>query len=127
MRKAKLTFGFIILCFIAKSQTPYYYYYNGEKQYLTLDTKRAFLSVKEQELPNTIRQRNIRTTAFRADNSDKKHYKTRQGTNRFYTRLSFDEPMSDEQYLNLLSEIKRQNRDAIISPYFKFNKKPQSL
>ena len=34
MRKIKLTFVIALFCFIAKSQTPYYYYYKGEKQYL---------------------------------------------------------------------------------------------
>jgi len=106
---------------MAKSQTPYYYYYSGEKQYLSLNTEYVFLSVKQQQLPDSIQQRNIRSAAFRADNSDKMYYQNRQGTNRFYTRLNLDSNLSDTQYLNLLSDMKRQNRDAIISPYFKFS------
>ena len=54
MNKLKLTVGFTLLLAFANAQTPYYYYYNGEKQYLTLDTKHAFLSVKEQQLPDSI-------------------------------------------------------------------------
>ena len=122
MKVKKLIIGVAIVLSMAntKAQTPYYYYYNGEKQYLTLDTKHAFLSLKEQQLPDSIRQSNsIRATAFRADNSDKKQYQAKQGINRFYTRLDFDEQLSDEQYLNLLADMKRQNSGAIISPYFK--------
>jgi len=71
MKKITFTLGFTLFCAIVNAQTPYYYYYSGEKQYLTLDTKHAFLSVKQQQLPDSIRQRNIRATTFRSDNSDK--------------------------------------------------------
>ena len=123
MKKVTLIFGLIILCFIAKSQTPYYFYsYTGEKVYLSLDAKSAFLSLKEQQEPESIQQRSIRTNSLRSDDSDRKQYQAKQGTSRFYTKLDFEENLSDEQYLNLLADMKRQNKAAIISPYFKTNK-----
>jgi len=71
MRKIRLSFGIILLCLVAKSQTPYSCYFEGVKVSFTLDTEHAFLSVKNQQLPDSIRQRNIRATTFRSDNSDK--------------------------------------------------------
>jgi hypothetical protein len=62
MKKITLTLGIVLFCFIAKSQTPYYYYYGDKKVYLSLDAEHAFLSVKEPSVPDSIRQRNIRTT-----------------------------------------------------------------
>ena len=40
-------------------------------------------------------------------------------TDRYWTELSFDKDLSDEEYLELLSDIKRKNSDIIIAPYFK--------
>jgi len=119
MRRIKLTFGIIIFCLIAKSQTPYYYYYKGEKQYLTLHTEYAFISVKEQSVPNSIQQRSIQTTALRSDNSDRKQYQGKNRTSRYYAELKLEKNLSEKQYLELLEDIKHQNKDVIIAPYFK--------
>jgi hypothetical protein len=129
MRKLLFVFGFTTFYFIGnaqnfiadtQTQTSYYYYYEGKKQYLSLHTGYAFLSIKEQQLPDSIRQRNnISAITLRSDHSDKKQYQTRNGTSRYYTELKFNGNLSDEQYLNLLTDIKRQNEDAVISPYFK--------
>ena len=116
MKKLTFTIGLTVFCFIAKSQTPYYYY-KGEKQYLSLDTEHAFLSVKEQQLPDSISQRTISATALRPDNQNP----SRKVATRYYTELKFEEKMSEKQYLDLLSDIKRQNKDAIVAPYFKFS------
>jgi hypothetical protein len=128
MRKLLFVFGFTVFYFIGdaqnfitntQTQTSYYYYYEGKKQYLTLHTGYAFLSIKEQQLPDSIRQSNISAIALRSDHSNKKQYQARNGTSRYYTELKFNENLSEEQYLNLLTDIKRQNEDAVISPYFK--------
>ena len=119
MKKLLFTIGIILLCVVSKSQTPYYYYYEREKQYLSLNTEYAFLSVKEQMLPADIKQRNIKTTELRSDKSDKKQYQGQNRMSRFYTELRFEEKLSDEQYLKLLADINRKNKDVIVSPYFK--------
>ena len=54
MEKLLFTFAFTLLCLAGKSQTPYYYYYEGEKQYLSLNTEYAFLSLNEQQLSADI-------------------------------------------------------------------------
>ena len=121
MKKISFTFGLLLFCFIAKSQTPYYYYYNNEKQYLNLDTEHAFLSVKNQQMPDSIAQRTVRATVLRSDNVEKIQNQAKNTTNRFYAELQLGENLSEQQYLNLLAEMKQQNKDAIILPYFKFS------
>lgn len=122
MRKLQTTLGFVLLCFILAAQTPHYFYnHKKERVYLSLNTRYAFLSVSEQVLPANIQQRNIRTTELRSDNTNRKQLQARQGTNRFFTTLSFEETMSDEQYLRLLSDIRNQNENVIVSPFFKIN------
>jgi len=75
MKKILFTFGIALLCLTAKAQTPYYYYYGGEKQYFSLNTEYAFLSLKEQQLPVDIQQRNdIKTMEFSSDSIDRKHF-----------------------------------------------------
>jgi hypothetical protein len=59
MKRAQLII--ILFFFIAKniySQTPCYYYYKGEKQYFSLNTKYAFLSLNEKQIPDNIKQLN---------------------------------------------------------------------
>jgi len=106
---------------INAQETSYYFYnYKGEKVYLSLNTSCAFISLKEQQLPENIKKSNIvKAKELKSDKSDKKQYKNRKGKNRFYTELNFNNKMSDKQYLHLLSDIKSENKDAIISPYFR--------
>ncbi|MDR0368369.1 MAG: hypothetical protein LBH82_04425 [Bacteroidales bacterium] len=72
----KVCIGLLTLLFVAgmkaQKQTPYYYYYKGEN----LHTEYAFLSVKEQQLPDSINKRNISTSALRSDNVAKKQFQT---------------------------------------------------
>jgi hypothetical protein len=122
MKKLLFTLGLTLFCLISNAQTPYYFYnYKGEKVFLSLNTSHAFLSVREPGLPSEFQQRNVRTGRLQSDRSDQKQFQTRSGTRRYYTTLSFDEKMSDEQYLSLLSDIKRENKDVIIAPFFKGN------
>jgi len=74
MRKLLCILGIIFLCIVSNAQTPYYYYYKGKKKYFSLNTEYAFLSVKEQQLPVDIKQRGIKASELRSDNSDKKEF-----------------------------------------------------
>jgi len=118
MKKLLFTFTMSLLWLGVKAQTPYYHYYEGEKRYFSLNTEYAFLSLKEQKLTDDIQRRNnIKATTLHPDISDQKQ--SSRGEKRFYTMLHFEEKLSDEQYLELLSDIKKRNKDVIISPYFK--------
>jgi hypothetical protein len=79
------------------------------------------LSVKEPQLPDNIKQRNIKTTEFRSDKSEIRQYQGQKRANRFYTELRFEEKLPDEQYLMLLKDICHQNEDVIILPYCENN------
>ena len=76
MKKVTLAFGFIVLCFIARSQTPFYYYYGGEKQYLEVSPNKILVQFAENMDSNTIRSIIAKNTSFhvsdirKADNKD---------------------------------------------------------
>ena len=116
-----LVFFFFVLVNLMAQTSYYFYNYEGKKVYLSLNTKYAFLSLKEKQLPVDIQQRSVKVAELQSDKSDQKQYQTKKGTSRFYTVLSFEERLSDEHYLKLLSDMKRQNMDVIISPFFKAN------
>jgi hypothetical protein len=109
----------LLLCVVSNAQTPYFYYYKGEKQYLSLSTEFAFLSLKETKLPESIKYFIVGASELQSDKSDKKPYQGKTETCRYWTELRFKNHLSEEQYLQLLSDIKSQNEDVIISPYFK--------
>jgi len=98
-----------------------YYFYNseGKKVYLTLNTKYAFLSVDEPQLPIDIAQRGMQASEFKSDNSDTKQYQGKYGQRRYFAELSIENDLTSKQYLKLLSDIKDQNSNVIIAPYFK--------
>jgi len=123
MKKFLFIFVITLMCLPTKAQTPYYYFVREgdkenisyHKEYLSYHTEYAFLSVKEPKLPVEMQQRNIQAAEWKYDKSEN----VKIGTGRFYTELRFGEKLTDEQYLNLLSELKRKNKDIIIAPYFK--------
>ena len=102
MKNLLFIFEILLLNIALNAQTPRYYYYEKKKQYLSLNTEYAFLSLKKPNIPDDILQRNINYTELQSDNSNKKQYQGSFGANRFYTRLDVTETLSEEQYLNLL-------------------------
>jgi len=117
-------FIIILLLLIANNsyaQTPYYYYYKGDKQYFFLNTEYAFLSLKEPKIPDNLLQCNISFSELKSDNGNKKIYQGKRGFCRYWTELHFNERLSVEEYFAFLAEIKFNNKDVIISPYFKSN------
>ena len=61
MRNKIKLIGLFFFIFIGlNAQTPYFYYYGGEKQYLELDTRSAFVSAANE---NTVNR------AFTANNA----------------------------------------------------------
>jgi len=109
--------------FSEDNESPYYFYdYNGDKVFLTLNPKYAFLSVKEPIMPADILQRNGITpfSELEYDYGDKKgEYKGKTGPARYCTALVIEKDLTDEQYLALLSDIKNKNPEVFIAPYFK--------
>jgi hypothetical protein len=75
MKKLLFVFIFTFLCIVSNAQSPYYYYYEGKKIYLSLNTEYAFLSLKEQNIPTDIKQHKIKVSDLQSDKSDRKQYK----------------------------------------------------
>jgi len=116
MKKTLFILCFMMFCFVLNAETPYYFYnYEGKKVYLSLNTEYIFLSSKEPSLPIDIVQHKFDYKEFQ---SDRKQY-SESVLNRFWTELSLGSKISDEQYLALLSEMKHQSKDIIVSPFFK--------
>lgn len=119
-RRIQTILGFILLSIVVIGQTPYYFYnYQGEKVYLSLNTKYAFLSTQKSQLIKNIDLQNFTISELRSDGTDRKQFQSQKGIRRYHTAITFNEKMSDEQYLNLLSDIKYQNPEVIVSPFFK--------
>ena len=120
MKKLPLILGIVLLYTVSIAQTPFYFHnYKGERVYLSLNTKYAFLSVRDQQLPTAIQRHNVRAVEFQSDRSDRKQFQGRAGASRYFTVLDFEEAMSDEQYLALLSDMRRENNNVIIAPFFR--------
>jgi len=119
--RIKLIGLFFILSIVGlhATQTPYYFYSKNERVYLQLNTKFAFLSLPTQTIPENIRQLNVHISEMRSDNSAIFQYQAEHKLNRYYAILTFENEMSPENYLSLLSNIKQQNEDVIIAPFFK--------
>ena len=59
MKKKIKLIGLLFFVFVGlNAKTPYFYYYNGEKQYLELDTRYVFVSVANE---NTVKAYTVST------------------------------------------------------------------
>ena len=96
----------------------YFFTGDGNRVYLSLNTNYAFLSIREPRLPAEFAQRslNIRASEFQAERrTDVGRF---HAESRYYTTLRFEETLSEEQYFELLADIRRENEGVIISPFF---------
>ena len=104
----------------AAGSHPYYFFTGeGNKVYLSLNTNYAFLSVREPRLPDEFAQRGISISAAEFQIERRTDRGRFQSESRFHTKLKFEETLTDEQYLKLLSDLRRENEGVIISPFFK--------
>ncbi|MCL2130867.1 MAG: S8 family serine peptidase [Lentimicrobiaceae bacterium] len=116
--KINLTGLLFLLSFVGlNAQTPYFYYYNGQKQYLELDTRYVFVSVSESDTANAVVVGKLHQNALRADIPATVQSRTQY--KRFWAELSVEDSLSDAVYLAKLSEMKNAGQDIIVSPYFK--------
>ncbi len=118
MGKNYLT-GLLLIFLVANvvAQTPYFYYYKGEKQYLELDTKHIFVSVADENAAGEFASKNKAAQPFCADIPAGMQPKT--NFKRYCTELVFENHLSEETYLSKLTEIRNSGKDVIAAPYFK--------
>jgi len=105
---------FLIFVRGISAQTPYYFYYNGVKQYLNLDQRYVFFSITDTTRFNRL---DIQKSNFRRDIPDAKQVK--QGyAKRYWQKLILDDNLTTSQYQNKIALIKQNNSNAVIAPYF---------
>jgi hypothetical protein len=122
MKQKIFFFGLLCLLTVVSlyAQTPYFYYYDGKKQYLELDTKYIFVSAADDNTAKLFVSGNLDNAThqpFRVDIPEGWQLKTNY--KRFWTTLNFEEKFSDEAYLSKLLELNNTEQDIIITPYFK--------
>jgi subtilisin family serine protease len=120
MRKKIKLIKLLLFVFIGlNAQTPYFYYYGGERQYLELDTKYVFVSVADENTADrAFTTHNAKYEPLRIDIPEGNRSRTNQNK-RFWSVLSLEDRLSGEAYLAKLVEIKNTEEDLIVAPYFK--------
>ncbi|MDR2893949.1 MAG: hypothetical protein LBU97_00620 [Alistipes sp.] len=89
----------------------YYYYYSGEKEQFELDTRYAYLALREPIMPEDIVERGVEYDEFRLTDIAEDFQQ--------YTKLILEDGLSDRAYLAMLSDIKNANPEIVIQPYLK--------
>jgi subtilisin family serine protease len=109
-------FAFILLCgSVIYAQTPYYYYYKGEKQYLNIDRSKLFISVVDTAQLNLALD--IKKSKFLGDIPVNRQVR-QEYTKRYWQELTLQNSLSASQYQSKVSLIKQNNVNAVVSPYF---------
>ena len=104
MKKLLFILGVMLLCSVLTAQTPYFFYQQGERLYLELDTRYAFISVANNNA-NMIRAfaaNGAMQNPLRADVLGSMHLQS--GHKRYWTILNFENELSNEAYLALLGQ-----------------------
>lgn len=116
MKKISL-FIVVLFCTTILYAQKYYYYYDGNKQYLELNTQHAFFLQKENKELN-VNSLNIKHSSLKLMELGRYAKKTMEKDLRYWTELSFEDKLSETDYLMNLSEIKTIDKECVIAPYF---------
>jgi len=115
--KPKLYLPFFLLLFTmtTMAQSDYhYYYYKGQKKYLSLDKSSADISVKNSLNKPSLRNRyNLRDFILEEDNS------LNQPSSYKYAKIKFQKELSKTAYFEQLQQIKSRPDVRTVSPNFK--------
>jgi hypothetical protein len=121
--KQRINFiGLLLLLTFASlyAQTPYFYYYDGNKQYLELDTKHIFVSVADEYTAHLFASDNSDIATYQPFRVDiPEGWQSKTNYKRFWTMLNLEEKFSEEVYMAKLLELKNVAQDIIVAPYFK--------
>ena len=106
---------FILFTGAINAQTPYYYYYQGVKQYLNLDQSRVFVSVVDTSRFNIAGVQ--ATNVFVRDIPAQKQVRT-DYTKRYWQEFTLQDNLSMSQYEDKITALKQSRNNMIISPFF---------
>lgn len=104
---------------VANEPVEAYYYANGEKHYLELNTNYVFVSVEEEsDIAPLKLLRNCRVNDSRIIET---HSVLTRSANveRKWVEVEFHENMNYDQYKESLENLRGINEDMIVSPYFR--------
>lgn len=97
----------------------YYYYSNGEKHQLKLNTEYVFVSSSNEQLLKSLQLlRSYKMSDSKNDNVGA--VVTRAGSlERQWSEIELQEPISEIQYKENLNQLRQMNKEIVVSPYFK--------
>ncbi|UII31520.1 S8 family serine peptidase [Fulvivirga ulvae] len=133
-RVLKLAF---LVCILLTSTSlafsqKYFYYYNGEKQPLELNTNYVYL-VLQSDIPDSnqlsaLVDKDVQITKFSLDNSAQtlKAVGNYKASSEYWAELKLKSDMSSEEYLTYLKALEAQESIKIATPYFK-NKEEEKI
>jgi subtilisin family serine protease len=97
----------------AMAESPYFYYYGEEKQYLELNTESVFVAISNEANAELL----ISKSAKNASMNIEPVKRDKDGSS--WTTMNFGNKLSKDEYLLKLSEIQKTDNGIIASPYFK--------
>lgn len=116
MKKISL-FLVVLFCTTILYAQEHYYYYDGNKRYLEINTQYAFLMQKENKVLN-FNSINVKYSSLKSIDLSRYSQNTIKKDLRYWTELSFEDKMSETDYLTKLSEMKSICKECVFAPYF---------
>ncbi|MDR2836664.1 MAG: S8 family peptidase [Bacteroidales bacterium] len=107
--KNTLLFIFLILCFAISFSQNTYYYYKGEKQYLTIDNSKINITTTADFSKENINQPRIKTLNIKNN---------KEIASRKFGYISFDDSLSNEQYSQFVNSIKENGNIIAVHPNY---------
>lgn len=124
--KLALLLGILLTSTSLVFSQKYFYYYNGEKQPLELNTNYVYLviqsNIPDSKQLSALVNKGVQVTKFSADNSARTLKTEAQYDNStidYWAELKLASTMSAKEYLVYLKELEGQESIKIAAPYFK--------
>ena len=106
-------FIFLVSILGLSAQNDHYYYYKGQKVYLTLDKALLNISADENIRKSSITTLNVKDFTFEDDNSNVKTQKT--------AKLEFQNIPTDLEFIQKINSLKENPNISNVSFYYKRN------
>lgn len=114
--KTKFYLSLFLLLFAlpAMAQSNYYYYYKGQKKYLSLDKSSADIHVK-----NTLNKTSLKSDFSLKDFALEDDNSLNLSSTSKYAKIEFQKELSETEYFEQLQQIKSRPDVQMVAPNFK--------
>ncbi len=114
--KTKFYLSLFVLLFAlpALAQSNYYYYYKGQKKYLSLDKSSADIHVK-----NTLNKTSLESDFSLKDFVLEDDNSLNLSSTSKYAKIEFQKELSETEYFEQLQQIKSRPDVHVVAPNFK--------